>query len=75
MGFAIGDTELFSSYSTKSSLKYCTYYDICPSASDWCKNRQASSECLPFLNNAEGELNRKIHTLYSIKRYIEVNEE
>lgn len=59
----------------KPPAKYCTYYDICPSASGWCKNRQVSSECLPFLDNAEGELNRKIHTLYSIKRYIEVNDE
>lgn len=59
----------------KSISKQCTYYDICPSASDWCENRQVSSECLPFLDNAEAKLNAKISTLYGIKRYIEVNEE
>lgn len=51
--------------------KPCIYYDICPSASGWCNNKQPSGTCIPFLDNVENGLKAKIMTIHSIKQYIE----
>ena len=49
----------------------CIYYDICPSASGWCNNKQPSEMCVSFLDNVENGLKAKIMTIHSIKQYIE----
>ena len=32
-------------------MSKCQYYDICPSADGWCKNREPQADCIPFLLN------------------------
>lgn len=57
------ELELCSNYKCerKNSKSRCEFYDTCPSCTGWCKTKNYSKECVPFLQVAFQNLKGKIN--------------
>ena len=51
--------------------KKCQFFNICPSATGWCRNLQPRMECLDFLESAQDTLKEKLKDCKAIIKYID----